>query len=77
MNRLLAGLLAFAATATAATVKLLIGIPGALVPTPIDTGSPLDPTPMTWAFVLGLAAVLFTICGVTLQRSCAEARIED
>jgi hypothetical protein len=49
---------------------------GTPAPTAVNTGSPLDPSPMTWAFVLGLAAVLFTIGGVALQRRTAEARIE-
>ena len=49
---------------------------GTPAPTAVNTGSPLDPSPMTWAFVLGLAAVLFTIGGVTLQRRTADARVE-
>jgi hypothetical protein len=50
---------------------------GTPAPTAVNTGSPLDPSPLTWALVLGLAAVLFTIAGVALQRRTAEARIQD
>ena len=50
---------------------------GTPAPTAVNTGSPLDPSPMTWAIVLGLAAVLFTVAGVAMQRRTADARVED
>jgi hypothetical protein len=49
---------------------------GTPAPTAVNTGSPLDPMSSTWAYVLGLAAVMFAIGGIVVRRRTIEVHAE-
>ena len=49
---------------------------GTPAPTAVNTGSPLDPMSSTWAYVLGLAAVMFAIGGIVVRRRAVEAHAD-